>query len=298
MPRLLSLIAIVLLVFVASKAMVRALPGDPIETLIAETGTAIPAEELRRDLELDQAFIPGLFSHAFKALQGDFGRSLFSRKPIGPLIAESVGRTAALTGLALTLGLLFSVWLGCVACLSPWMDRLCSFHGAAAASLPSPWIGPVLIYFLAVELPLFPIGDDIFLPAITLAFGFSGFWSRLIRERVRETLRLGAAMGARARGVAEWKVLLKYGLMPASGSLLAYLGTQIGALMAGAFVIEVIFDWPGMGALLVESVLRRDYPVVEAAVFVGAVFALLGTFAGDALQGLVDPRVHRRSEGA
>ena len=148
-----------------------------------------------------------------------------------------------------------------------------------------------MIYFFGILIPIFPAGNSIFLPALALAFGFSGIWARLIRQRVRETLEHGAAPGARARGIPEWKVILKYGLAPASGALIAYLGTQFGALLGGTFVTEVIFDWPGMGLLLVDGVLHRDYPVVEATAFVGATVALLGNALGDWAQSKVDPRI-------
>ena len=143
-----------------------------------------------------------------------------------------------------------------------------------------------------------PLGTDrsictsrrLSLTRATLALVFSGLWCRLIRSRVRETLQFGAAQGARARGIPEWKVTLKYGLAPASGALLAFLGTQAGGLLAGAFVVETIFDWPGMGSLLIESVLRRDYPVVEGAVFLAAFASLAGSALGDWLQASLDPR--------
>lgn len=295
-----TLLAILLAVFALSRALVRALPGDPVETLLSETGSSIAPEALRAELGLDRPFLQAAASDLGRALRGDLGRSILSKEPIAPLLGRSLLRSAALTLAGLALGLLASLVLGVSAAAAPatrrsrWADRLCTLHGALAAAMPAPWIGPILMYALAVRLPLFPIGNHLALPAFTLAIGFSGFWARLIRERVRETLRFGAATGARARGLPEWKVLLKYGLAPASGSLLGYLGTQLGALLAGAFVIEVIFDWPGMGALLVDSVLRRDYPVVEAAVFAGAALALLGNALGDGMQAAV----RREQEGA
>jgi peptide/nickel transport system permease protein len=112
---------------------------------------------------------------------------------------------------------------------------------------------------------------------------------------VRDTLRLGAAPGARARGLPEWRVLLKYAFVPGAGSLAAYLGTQLGGLFVGGILVEVIFDWKGLGTLLVESVLKRDYPVIEAATFVAASATLIGTFIGDSAQRRIDPRIAERS---
>jgi ABC-type dipeptide/oligopeptide/nickel transport system permease component len=120
---------------------------------------------------------------------------------------------------------------------------------------------------------------------------FSGLWSRLIRSRLQETLGAPATIAARARGLSERRIVIKYGLAPAAGALLAYLGTQFGALLGGAFVTEVLFGWRGMGSLLVEGVLKRDYPVVEAAVFATAAASLLGNILGDRLQTWFDPRL-------
>lgn len=296
--RLISTLLLLLAIFAGTRALVRALPGDPLQTMVEETGTTIPEAELRSELGLDRPFLPALAQDLRRALHGDLGASLLSRQPVAPLLAERLARTLELSLAALALGLALSVSLGLASAAAPGgrADRFCTLYGAVAAALPTPWIGPALLVALALWIPLFPVGGRLALPALTLALSFSGLWARLIRERVRETLRDGAAPGARARGIPEWKVTLKYGLAPAAGPLLAYLGTQLGALLAGAFVTEVIFDWRGMGSLLVEAVLRRDYPVVESATFVAAAAALLGNWLGDELQSGADPRV--REDGA
>jgi peptide/nickel transport system permease protein len=273
-----------------TRALVRALPGDPLETLVAETGTTVPREQLARELRLDRPFAQGLLEDLGAALHGDLGRSLLSRREVAPWIRERLAKTAELTALSLALGLAFSLALGLLAARPGRADRFCTVFGAVAAALPTPWIGPMLILAFAVKLPLFPLGGHVALPAITLAIGFTGLWSRLVRARVRETLSLPLAQAARARGLGESRVVLKYGLAPCLGPLAAYFGTQLGAMLGGAMVTEVIFDWPGMGSLLVENVLKRDYPVVEGAVFVTAACCLGGTWLGDWLQGWLDPR--------
>ncbi len=299
--RFVSSIAILLLVFTASRALIYSLPGDPLDTLLAETGTSIPRAELRAELGLDRPFFTGLNEELRHAIfQGDFGKSIFSREPVGKLVLDRLRRTSLLALCALALGLAFSLIIGLTATgsrdgrLARWANHFCTAHGALAAALPTPWIGPILLYVFAVAIPVFPLGGSLVLPAITLAFSFSGLWARLLRERVRESLRLGAAPGARARGISEWKVVVKYGLAPVSGSLLAFLGTQIGSIFAGAFVTEVVFAWPGMGTLLIDAVLKRDYPVIQAAIFFGASFSLLGIGLGDALQAWMDPRIREK----
>jgi ABC-type dipeptide/oligopeptide/nickel transport system permease component len=292
MVRVLSLLALLLIVFSVTRLMVHALPGNPLETLVAESGTPLSPEVVRRELGLDRPFLPALAQDLSRAAHGDLGISLLSKQPIAPLIANRFLGTLQLAILGILLGAAAAVALGVLAAASPGgiADGICTLHGALMAAIPLPWKGPVLLLLFAVWIPIFPVDHHIALPAITIALGFSGFWARLIRERVRETLLTGAAPGARARGITEWKVLLKYGLTPASGALLAYLGTSFGSLLAGAFVTEVIFNWPGMGTLLVEAVLKRDYPVIESATFVAASACLAGTWLGDWAQAWVDPR--------
>ncbi|MGZ3697890.1 MAG: ABC transporter permease [Bdellovibrionota bacterium] len=297
MRRLLSALALLLIVFAGTRALIRALPGDPLETLMAESGTSIPAAELRHELALDRPFLPAVLSDLRAFTRGDFGRSLFTRQPIRAEIQRRLSRTAELTLVSLLLALALAVPLGLAAAAAPGsaVDRACSWVGAVTAALPSPWLGPALLYLLAVLIPIFPVGGNVFLPALTLAIGFAGLWARLIRERVRDTLRASSADAARARGLPEWRVLVKYGLAPCSGALLAYLGTQAGALLGGAFVVEMIFSWKGLGSLLVESVLRRDYPLVEAGTFVASAAILAGNWAGDFAQRRMDPRLRESS---
>ncbi|HAR42343.1 MAG TPA: hypothetical protein DCS07_06880 [Bdellovibrionales bacterium] len=289
--RLLSAVLILLVIFAATRAIIRALPGDPLNTLIAETGTTIDRNVLNRALRLDEPFLPALMGDLRAALRGDLGTSILSQRPVAPVVAERFVNTLILSSLTLLMGFPISLLLGLLAANHPRsaIDRICTLYGALCAALPAPWIGPLLMLCFSVWLPMFPISGSVFLPALTLALIFSGLWARLIRSRVRESLLNGSARGARARGLPEWRVLFKYGLIPVSGSLLAYLGTQTGHLLAGAFVTEIIFDWRGMGHLLVSSVLRRDYPVIEATAFFSAALCLLGNWWGDFLQNRVTP---------
>jgi ABC-type dipeptide/oligopeptide/nickel transport system permease component len=275
--------------------MVRGLPGDPLDTLIAETGTSVPREALRHEMGLDRPFARALLEDSGHFVRGDFGISLFSKQPIAPMLLKRFMNTVYLSGSALGLALIVSLIVGLRAAAIPQgvADRFCSLFGAVTAALPTPWIGPVLIVLFAVWIPIFPLGNSVILPAITLSLGLSGLWSRLIRSRVRDSLSLGPAQAARARGLPEWRVVVKYGLAPVSGMLVAYLGSQIGALLAGTFITEVIFNWRGMGSLWVMAVLRRDYPVIEAATFVAASTTLLGIVFGDWCRNLIDKREAR-----
>lgn len=286
-------IFILIAVFMATRCLVRALPGDPVETLIAESGTSVPTEIIRHELGLDRPFTQAIREDIRRWTQGDLGNSLITKKPIASLIIQRMYKTGELAWIAGLLTLILSLSLGIPSAAHPQgrIDKLCTLYGSLSAALPIPWIGPILLLIFAVWIPIFPVGGHPALPALALALNLTGFWARLIRQRVRESLFHGPAQGARARGIPEWKVLLKYGFAPISGSLVAYFGTQLGALLAGSFVVEMIFDWQGLGSLLVDAVLKRDYPVVEAATFIAGAMSLFGIFLGDGLQKRWDRRL-------
>lgn len=301
--RALRSLLILLLVFLSSRALIYTLPGDPLETLLSETGTTVPREVLRAQLGLDLPFWKSLARDFQRAIHGDLGSSLLTQEAIAPQLPLRIGRTLVLTTASLFMGVLWACGLGLVAAASRhsdsrWLRRLAQLSqlwSALASALPTVWLGPALSLAFAVRLGWFSLSRDWVLPALTLGIAFSGSWSRLVRDRVSETLAEPAAQAARARGLGELRTLLKYGLAPTSPALVAYLGSQAGSLMAGAFVTEVIFDWQGMGSLLVDAVLQRDYPVVQVAVFSAASFSILGTWLGDWLQHRLDPRLRNES---
>ncbi|MEK7690007.1 MAG: ABC transporter permease, partial [Bdellovibrionota bacterium] len=281
MKRVLALALNLLLIFFLSRALVRMLPGDPIETIVAESATSVDVDALRVELGLDQPWYAAAWTDLGNALRGDFGRSIQSRDAIAPMLAQRFWRTAELVVLVVLFGLGVSTALGMAAAHRPggrW-DRFCTVYAALAASLPLPWLGPMLAVAFAVLIPIFKISGGLGLPVLALVIGFSGLWARLIRFRVREAVRSDAYRAAQARGVRGIQLQLKYGLAPVSGFLVAYLGTQLGSLLGGAVVSETLFDWPGMGLLFFEAVLKRDYPVVEATAFVAAALSLGGTAA-------------------
>ncbi len=262
------------------------MPGDPLETMIAESGTSITTETLKKELGLDQPMTTALFSDLNKLLHLDFGRSLITKMPITNILKTRWLNSIFLSTVSLFLGIIISLFLGLIAAKYPngKMDQFCTFYGGVMAALPTVWTGIICILLFSVWIPIFKYENSIFLPAITLALHFSSFWARVIRNQVAVTLQLGAATGARARGVHEWKVLLKYGLIPSSGGIIAYLATQTGHFLSGSYVMEILFSWEGLGSLLVHAVLQRDYPVVENATFISASMILIANSLGDWIQ--------------
>ena len=292
-------IGLCLCLFALTRGILRWIPGDPVEILLAETGTQLSREALSASLGLDRAYFPSLAHDLPKLFTGDWGLSLISREPVFPTIADRLCKTLGLTTLALTFALPLSLLLGISAGSREFNPSrssriasvFCTGLGTLSAATPLPWIGVIVSLIFCFWIPIFELTGSRILAALTLSSPFIGSWSRLIRRRTIESLRKPAALAARARGITEPRIAWRYGWIPAAGPLVAYLGSQLGGLLAGAFVVETLFDFPGMGLLFVEAVHRRDYPIVEACVWVSALLAVLGAALGDAAQGFIDPRL-------
>jgi peptide/nickel transport system permease protein len=259
---------------------------------MVETSVELPIEEVRKEMGLDRPFWRATTESILGTFQGDLGRSLYTREPIAPVITQRFGSSIGLALPAALLAILFAFPIGVWGAALPesLADRFCSTYGALTASLPTLWVAPLATWFFAVHLQWVSI-DGNALPLLVLAFSSSGFWMRLVRERTREGLSLPSAQAARARGLSERAIRLKYGLRVPLGSLLGYFMVQLGHLMTGAFVIEVIFNRSGAGTYFIDAILRRDYPVIEASTWIAASICLISNFLGDSIHQWLDPRV-------
>ena len=288
-------------IFVAAKAVLRVIPGDPVELIIAETGSTIDPEVLRASLGLDRSFLPAIIEQIRELLlHFNWGNSISLKQPIGPILFEKGRSSAVLALCSLFSALTFSFTLAFFAHLStpakPFLRHFVRFFSAVSISLPTAWIGPMLGFLFAVQLRMFSLTGGIALPVITLTLGLSGFWVRAFYETLDRELRSDVTRTARAKGVSELLVIWKHAFLPSSGPLLAYLGSQAGALFAGAVITETLFDRPGLGSLLVESIFKRDYPLIEAVLIVSAGSVLIGNFLGDFLQEWVHPRLRMKED--
>lgn len=301
LKRLAAILFLLLLIFGVTKGVLRLLPGDPVDVILAETGANIDPEILRRSLGLDQPFLSAtlrqlgdLFFHF------DWGTSISLKTPIGPLLMERLRSSAILAlcslGTTLTFSFLFAFFAHLPSPLQPALRQSVKLFSATSVALPTAWIGPLLGLLFAVKLQLFTLTGGIALPVVTLTLALSGFWVRAIYETLDRELRTDVTRTARAKGQNEWLVVWKHAFLPASGPLLAYLGSQAGALFAGAVITETLFDRPGLGALFVESIFKRDYPLIEAVLIVTSASILIGNLAGDFLQEAVQPRLRMREE--
>jgi peptide/nickel transport system permease protein len=294
--RLSTIVLLLLGIFLVAKGLVRTLPGDPVDAILAETGANLDPEMLRRDLGLDRPFWSATASQLSSLIvRFDWGDSISLKRPIGPLLLERAGKSVVLAAAALSVTLLFSFAFAFLANLprrgTPAIRAGLRATSAIGVALPTAWIGPVLALFFAVKWKLFALSGGLALPTLTLALGLSGFWLRAFSETLEHELRSDVVRTARAKGLSESAVAWKHAFLPAAGPLVAFLGSQTGALFAGTVITETIFDRPGLGSLLVEAIFKRDYPLIESLLLVSSTFILLGNLAGDLLQIAVHPRL-------
>jgi ABC-type dipeptide/oligopeptide/nickel transport system permease component len=154
---------------------------------------------------------------------------------------------------------------------------------AISAAVPLVVLGPLLIIVFALKFQIFPTHGQVFLPAIALGISLSGFWFRVLNTQVSRFLPESSIMGARARGLSEWVVFFRYVFLPLFGKISAYFGTQLGSLLSGSVLVEVIFQWPGLGSLIYHAVFERDYPVIETTLLFTALISVLAQQLGYAL---------------
>lgn len=281
---------LIFIVYILSRSIIRSLPGDPLDTLIAESGTQISREALATELRLDLPFLQSLIHD----LQSGLGRSLVTREPVLETLSKRLLSTLLLSSSALFIALFLAI-VGTLGSALRSRDSHYSkglrFFAHVATTIPTAWIGPVVLYSFGVALPWAEFRNSFPLACLTLSIPITGYWIRLLSLRIqqeREELYFRSAMG---KGLSLPSALIRHALAPAAGALFAILGSQWGALLAGTFLVEHIFDCPGLGSTWIQAVQQRDYPMIEGATFIGATTCLLGIQLGDWMQAAWDPRI-------
>lgn len=288
------LAAISILVF----SIVHLIPGDP--AVIAAGLEASPAtvEAIRRDLGLDQPLPVQYVRFVTRALTGDFGMSVRTGAPVGQEILDRLPHTARLAAGGVLLAVLLGMAAGVAAALtaSVAIDRLLSAASLVAASTPSYWLALMLMLLFSVELgwlPAIGVGSwrHYLLPCLALGLQSAGAVARMTRASVREVLTKDFLRAARAKGVPEMRVLLVHGLGNALLPVLSLVGLRIGGLLAGTVLVESVFAVPGVGRMMADAVVARDFPVVQGGVLVVAAMVVVVNGLTDLLAGALDPRV-------
>jgi len=305
--RVLQSIPLLWFISVVSFALIKLAPGDPVNSFVTPNMSAEDVERIRHSLGLDQPVIMQYFIWLKNVLQGNFGYSLTNHRPVLELILERLPATIGLMGSALFLSLIIAIPLSIIAASrkNKLLDRGIGMISYIGISIPSFWFGIMLIYIFAVKLHWLPsmgmrtIGVDSFwdivkhgiLPCAVLTFINVSMYSRYIRSQAisqleEDYVQIQYAYGATKRSVL-WRHVLKNVLLP----IITILGMSFADLIAGAFITETVFSWPGMGSLGISSVFGLDYPVIMGITMFSSFMLVIGNLVADILYSVVDPRI-------
>ncbi|MCA3413699.1 MAG: ABC transporter permease [Roseomonas sp.] len=284
----------------------RLIPGDPAASIAGPSATPAQIDQLRRDLGLDEPLLMQLLHYYQGLLQGDFGKSLLLGKGVLAATLERLPVTIGLSLYALVLTLLLGVASGIIAALrqNTWVDQVAMMIAMLGISIPNFFLGLLMIIFFAVQLGWLPSGGYVpftqdpigwlrstTMPAISLALLQAGLLARITRSGMLEVLRQDYVRTARAKGLPERQVILKHALANALIPIVTVVGIIISLLLSGAVVTEALFSLPGMGQLLTQAVLSRDYPMVQGGLLLVTTFLVVVNILVDILYALIDPRV-------
>ena len=317
LTQLLQGLALVLAVVVLNFLLVHAAPGDPVETIAGASGGMSEdlKEDLRRQYGLDQPLPTQLAVYLGKVASGDLGYSYFFNLPVAGLILERVPATLLLVFSAVVAAFGIGTTLGVLASRRPngLLSQAITVISMVGFAAPVFWTGIMLIILFASVFPLFPISGmraidsdgagsladvvdvlhHLVLPTLTLALVYLAQYSRLARASMLDVMGSDFIRTARAKGLAERVVLYKHALRNAVLPVVTMLGLQFGNLLAGAVLVETVFNWPGLGRLAFESVLRRDYPTILGVLLFSSVIVVVMNQITDLAYRLIDPRIRK-----
>ena len=306
--RLLAVVFVLFGLSVLVFAMIALIPGDPATAILGAYATPENVKSLNASLGLDHSLPQQYLDWISGVLQGDFGRSYALNRPVIDIVTERFSATLILAGAALVLASIFGLMAGIVSAVRQFglADKAITLLVLIGISVPSFWLGLILILAFAVKVKLFPAsgmhlvygGGGLFdllhhlvLPALTLAVVATGVIARLTRTAMLEVLRQDYIRTARAKGLSERRVIYRHAFKAALVSVIPVIGIQAGFVLGGAVYIETVFQWPGIGAMLVNAIAQRDILLVQGGVLVVATSYVLFNLAADIAQALIDPRL-------
>lgn len=324
--RLIGTIPVLLLISLLVFLLIQAAPGDPTLMLLGEETTAADIAEAKERWGLDQPIHVQYVKFLMSAAKGDFGRSFKYDQPVLDVIAARIPATLELTFFSVVIALLFAIPLGVWAAAKPnsWIDNTGTTFGLFGISMPSFWLGIMLILLFAGMLNILPSAgrdtygiagkpitgfylldsmidgnwravrdglEHVFLPALALGANMMGILMRVTRSSVLDVMHEEYVTTARAKGLAEQNVLWRHVLSNALIPVITVVGLELGSLLSGSIIVETVFSWPGSGSLLITALNARDYPLVTGLVLIytGAFVAI--NFVIDALYAVIDPRI-------
>ncbi|MDP4552939.1 ABC transporter permease [Alkalihalobacillus macyae] len=304
--RMLQLVIMVLVLSLITFLLMKITPGDPIRTMLKVddiAATKADEERLMKEYKFDQPILEQYGEWVIGVLQLDLGESLISKRPVLDLIMEklpatlslSIGGMVVLFIIAVPMGMLGAIYEG------RWPDYLSRWTALTGASIPSFWLGLMLIYVFSVQLNLLPVMGKatlahFILPSITLGVAMAPLYIRLLRERLIATLQSSYIEAAKARGLGKNRIIFSHALRGSLIPLVTMFGLSIGSLLGGVTVIEILFSWPGMGELIVNAVMERDYPVIQGYILIIGFLVVLSNLMVDFMYVIINPQLNNGKE--
>lgn len=296
--RLFSAVIVVAGVCILVFLFIHLVPGDPVDVMLGEAALPADREALRHALGLDLSLPVQFWRYVSGLAHLDLGTSLRSHLPVAAILPPRIAATAELAGAGLAVAVIIAVPLGIVAALkrgSIW-DMAAMGVSVMGISIPNFWFGPLLVLVFSVGLGWLPVSGregalSIVLPALTLGTGLAAILSRMVRASLLEVLGEDYVRTAYAKGLRRRDVVLRHAMPNALLPVLTVLGLQLGALLGGTVITEVIFAWPGMGQLTVDAIQTRDYPVLQACVLLISLGYVVVNTLTDVLYAWFDPRI-------
>ncbi|WP_230932357.1 nickel ABC transporter permease subunit NikB [Priestia sp. TSO9] len=304
LKRIMSIIPVFLLAALLTTGMVHLSSVDPAEAYLTAAHIQ-PTDEIlaqkRHEFGLDQPFFIQYANSIMKICQLDFGISYVSNMPVWDEVIYRIPATIQLAIASILIAVFVSVPLGFLAGVKKGsaidhFSRLISFFGA---SIPTFWLGYILVFFFSVKLNLFPVEgigtwQHLVLPSITLALPLIAMYTRLLRASVLENLQQPYVLFARTRGLKEKTIMTKHVLRIAITPMITGLGMNLGKLLTGTIIVESVFSWPGFGRYFIEAIFNRDIPVIQCYVLIAASLFILSNLIVDIVQMYIDPRISRK----
>ncbi|MGD2126061.1 MAG: ABC transporter permease [Desulfobacteraceae bacterium] len=296
--RLISTIPVLIGISLLLFFMLRMLPGDPAQVLAGQMATPEEIETIRTQLGLDRPIYIQYASFLGRLARFDLGRSARTQNPVTEEIWARLPNTVLLAVVAITLACLFGIPAGIISAVRPytWVDYLVTSSALFGISMPVFWLGLMLVVIFSIVLRWLPAGgtgswQHVVLPSITLAAFVVAFIARMTRSTMMEVLSQDYTTTARSKGLKEQVVVVKHALRNALIPIITVVGLQFGLLLGGAVLTETVFAWPGLGRLIVDSILARDYPMIQGAILVFGLLYILVNLIVDVIYAYVDPRI-------
>ncbi|CEO27919.1 nickel ABC transporter permease [Paraclostridium sordellii] len=305
LKRLITLVPILIGISVVAFLLVRIMPGDAATAYLSNANIPVTEKNIQiaiKNLGLDKPIIVQYFDWIKNVLQFDLGTSYISKNLVSEELLSGLKYTMLLAATSLLWIFVISIPLGMYSAIHPGkkVDNLSRIFAFIGSSMPTFWLGFLLVQFFSIKLGILPVAgaeklSNIILPSITLAFGYIPTYSRILRNSLLENMKSPSVTYARARGISEKKILFNNVLRNSLIPIITSLGMNFGGMLSGSVIVENVFSWPGLGRVIVGSISQRDYPMIQGYIILMAVIFILSNLLADLACASIDSRI--RLEG-